>query len=65
MDDFEWVKTLPNGSNLYVKENGAGGRTYISDECGCLETLVWDTSITSFTTLVSAMEYEFTQQNKE
>ena len=46
------------GNTLFVQDNGAGGRTYWSDEIGH-DVIVWDTSIISKEMLQFAMETEF------
>jgi hypothetical protein len=48
---------LPNGCTLYVSNNAAGGRTYISDEVSC-GVPVWDTALVSQDTLIAAMNAE-------
>lgn len=58
------VGELPNGSYLYVAENEAGGRTYLSDECGAPHE-VWDTCLTSPSTLLAALTEEFRQEIKD
>lgn len=51
------IGALPNGGHLYRKPNDAGGYTYYTDECSCM-TVVWDTSLTSEGTILSAMACE-------
>jgi hypothetical protein len=55
----EWVEVgpLPNGHLLFYKENEVGGRTYMTDECGC-GSLIWDTAITDYHTLLAAIVHE-------
>jgi len=48
---------LPNKSTLYWKENGAGGRTYMTDEVGG-GTIVWDTCLVDESTLLAAIVKE-------
>ena len=48
---------LPNGCTLYWQPNGAGGRTYTSDEIGG-GTIVWDTCLCNESTLLAAMHME-------
>jgi hypothetical protein len=65
-DDEDWkqVCLLPNGCMLYVKDNGVGGRTYMSDEIAC-GIIVWDTAICSGSTLLAAMTEEARLVTKE
>lgn len=51
------LHTLPNGCSLYWEENGAGGRSYYSDEIGG-GVLVWDTSLVDRGTLLAALLQE-------
>ena len=46
-----------NGCRLYWRDNGAGGRTYFSDEVGS-GVVVWDTCSVDESTLKFAMEIE-------
>jgi hypothetical protein len=48
---------LPNGATLFVKDNEAGGRTYISDEVPC-GVIVWDTCLVNESSLIAAMHVE-------
>jgi hypothetical protein len=48
---------LPNGHWLYWEDNGAGGRTYWSDEIGD-GVIVWDTSAVSRATIEAALRQE-------
>lgn len=48
---------LPNGCSLYWKMNEVGGRTYYSDEAGCVAE-IWDTAITEDSTLLAAIVQE-------
>ena len=54
---------LPNGSTLFYKDNGIGGRTYYSDVVGAV-VLVWDTSLVNDTTLLFALQIERLLQRK-
>ena len=57
--------TLPNGCNLYVKENElVGGRIYYSGENSVIHE-VWDTASTDLSTLMVAIEYEVREREKE
>lgn len=49
--------TLPNTCSLYWEENGAGGRSYYSDEIGG-GVLVWDTTLVDRGTLLAALLQE-------
>jgi hypothetical protein len=48
---------LPNGCTLYWKADGAGGRSYVTDEIGG-GAPVWDTSLVDQSTLLAAMAKE-------
>jgi hypothetical protein len=48
---------LPSGARLYWEGNGAGGRTYWSDEIGD-GVIVWDTSAVSRATIEAALRQE-------
>jgi len=48
---------LTNGCTLFWKNNGIGGRIYISDEVGG-GVLVWDTSLVDISTLQAAIGKE-------
>lgn len=48
---------LPNGCTLWWKPNEVGGRIYTTDE-NSIESEVWDTSITSASTLNMALAKE-------
>jgi hypothetical protein len=50
---------LANGCTLFIKQNEAGGRTYISDEVPC-GVEIWDTALVSQSTLIAAMNAENT-----
>jgi len=51
------VGLLPNGSTLFVADDGVGGRVYWSDEVGG-GVHVWTTSLVDTGTLLTAMAYE-------
>lgn len=55
---------LPNGCTLYWEPNGAGGRTYISDEIGG-GVLVWDTCLCNESTLRAALRIEASLSKQE
>lgn len=59
----EWIE-MANGYGLFWKDNGVGGRTYISDEVGGGVT-VWDTCLVSESTLLAAIETERLLREKE
>jgi len=49
--------TLPNRCNLWWRNNGAGGRTYYTDENG-IDMIIWDTALTGIETLICAINQE-------
>lgn len=58
---------LPNGFTLFWKENGAGGRSYFSDEVGG-GVNVWDTCLVDRSTLLAALTKEeelITQERRQ
>lgn len=51
------VHRFPNGTCLYMEDNGVGGRRYWSDAIGG-GVCVWDTSLVSSDELVEALAAE-------
>lgn len=66
MSDEKWIEAgdLPNGHRLFYRENEVGGRTYMTDECGC-GVVIWDTAITDYHTLLAAIVHEERLRIKE
>ena len=64
---IKFIKDLPNGFGLFVKDDTVGGRIYFTDE-NSVEAIVWETSIISESTILAALVeeayYRFAMKHK-
>jgi len=56
--------TTKEGHTIFVRDNEAGGRTYLSDEIG-QGVLVWDTALVNEMTLLEVIHFEHELVAKE